>query len=152
MGGEANLRLWPLVILWQQGDTWSPKSPATSFYAPPNLSCLSHRDSDRHAFQPHSPDPSFVRYQYISKDTTALPTIYLFPFYTISILTVHLLQQKIYEVPTTLPGTVLGNRDSAIKNLLRDFPGGPVVKNPPANAGDTGFIPGPGRPHMPWNN
>ena len=24
------------------------------------------------------------------------------------------------------------------------FPGGPVVKNPPANAGDTGSIPGPG--------
>ena len=29
------------------------------------------------------------------------------------------------------------------------FPGGPVVKNPPANAGDTGSIPGPGRFHMP---
>ena len=25
-------------------------------------------------------------------------------------------------------------------------------KNPPANAGDTGLIPGPGRFHMPWNN
>ena len=31
----------------------------------------------------------------------------------------------------------------------RDLPGGPVVKNPPANAGDTGLIPGPGRSHMP---
>ena len=29
------------------------------------------------------------------------------------------------------------------------FPGGAVVKNPPANAGDTGSIPGPGRSHMP---
>ena len=29
-----------------------------------------------------------------------------------------------------------------------DFPGGPVVKNPPANAGDKGLIPGPGRFHM----
>ena len=29
------------------------------------------------------------------------------------------------------------------------FPGGAVVKNPPANAGDTGLIPGPGRSHMP---
>ena len=29
-----------------------------------------------------------------------------------------------------------------------DSPGGPVVKNPPTNAGDTGLIPGPGRfPH-----
>ena len=27
------------------------------------------------------------------------------------------------------------------------FPGGPVVKNPPANAGDTGLIPGWGRYH-----
>ena len=28
-----------------------------------------------------------------------------------------------------------------------DFPGGAVVKNPPASAGDTGSIPGP-RSHM----
>ena len=26
----------------------------------------------------------------------------------------------------------------------KDFPGGPVVKNPPSNAGDTGSIPGQG--------
>ena len=32
------------------------------------------------------------------------------------------------------------------------FPGGAVVKNPPANAGDTGSIPGPGRSHMPRSN
>ena len=30
----------------------------------------------------------------------------------------------------------------------RDFPGGTVVKNPPAKAGDTGSSPGPGRSHM----
>ena len=29
-----------------------------------------------------------------------------------------------------------------------DFPGGAVVRNPPANAGDTGSIPGPGRSHI----
>ena len=29
------------------------------------------------------------------------------------------------------------------------FAGGAVVKNPPANAGDTGSIPGLGRSHMP---
>ena len=33
-----------------------------------------------------------------------------------------------------------------------DFPGGIVVKNPPANAGDMGSIPGPGRSHMSWSN
>ena len=36
--------------------------------------------------------------------------------------------------------------------LIRDFPGGTVVKNPPANAGDMGSSPGPGRSHMPWSN
>ena len=30
-----------------------------------------------------------------------------------------------------------------------DFPGGTVVKNPPANSGDMGSSPGPGRSHMP---
>ena len=30
--------------------------------------------------------------------------------------------------------------------------GGPVVKNPPVNAGDTGLIPDPGRFHVPWSN
>ena len=35
----------------------------------------------------------------------------------------------------------------------RDFPGGPVVKNPPANTGYTGSILGQGtRSHMPWGN
>ena len=33
-----------------------------------------------------------------------------------------------------------------------DFPGGTVVKNLPANAGDTGSIPGAGRSHMPGSN
>ena len=31
---------------------------------------------------------------------------------------------------------------------MRDFPGGAVVKNLPANAGDTGSSPGLGRSHM----
>ena len=38
------------------------------------------------------------------------------------------------------------------KNYFRDFPGGTVVKNPPANAGDTGLSPGSGRSHMPQSN
>ena len=38
------------------------------------------------------------------------------------------------------------------KYMVSDFPGGAVVKNPPASAGDTGAIPGPGRSHMPWSN
>ena len=38
------------------------------------------------------------------------------------------------------------------KPLLGDFLGGPVVENLPANAGDTGSIPSPGRSHMPQSN
>ena len=30
-----------------------------------------------------------------------------------------------------------------------DFPGGPAVRNPSANAWDMGSIPGPGRFHVP---
>ena len=36
-----------------------------------------------------------------------------------------------------------------LKIKKRDFPGGTVVKNLPANASDTGSIPGPVRSHMP---
>ena len=34
----------------------------------------------------------------------------------------------------------------------QDFPGGPVVKNPAANAEDVGSLSGPGRSYMPWGN
>ena len=33
-----------------------------------------------------------------------------------------------------------------LEEHMRDFPGGAVVKNPPANAGDTGSSPGPEDP------
>ena len=55
-------------------------------------------------------------------------------------------------------GVRTGDRESrseaAAVILLRNdkglgFPGGPVVENPPASAGDTGSSPGPGRSHMP---
>ena len=36
--------------------------------------------------------------------------------------------------------------------LPQGFPGGAVVKNPPANAGNPGSSPGPGRSHMPRTN
>ena len=38
------------------------------------------------------------------------------------------------------------------KECVRNFPGGTVVTNPPANAGDTGSSPGHGRSHMPRSN
>ena len=33
-----------------------------------------------------------------------------------------------------------------------DYPGGPMVKNSPANAGGMGLMPGLGRFHTPWGN
>ena len=41
------------------------------------------------------------------------------------------------------------NFDLAIKKAVEGFPGGAVVENLPANAGDTGSSPGLGRSHMP---
>ena len=39
-----------------------------------------------------------------------------------------------------------------IKIYRQGFPGGAVVENLPANAGDTGSSPGLGRSHMPQSN
>ena len=57
---------------------------------------------------------------------------------------------------TKIPQAVLAARAPPQKNTGQyplfkanvGFPGGTVVKNPPANAGDTGSSPGPGRSHM----
>ena len=35
---------------------------------------------------------------------------------------------------------------------IGDLPGGPVVKNPPAKAGNTGLISGAGSFHMLWGD
>ena len=43
-------------------------------------------------------------------------------------------------------------REARVKSKVRGFPGGAVVKNPPASAGDTGSRPGAGRSHMPQIN
>ena len=43
--------------------------------------------------------------------------------------------------------------ETVMKKLpTRDFPGGTVVKNLPAKAGDGALSPDPGRSHMPWSN
>ena len=43
-------------------------------------------------------------------------------------------------------------REMQIKTAMRGFPGGTVVENLPANAGDTGSSPGLGRSHMLQSN
>ena len=45
---------------------------------------------------------------------------------------------------------LFSSRKQNLKKLLRDFRGGPVVKNSLANAGDMDLIPGLGRSYMPW--
>ena len=44
-----------------------------------------------------------------------------------------------------LPPSAEGIRIKSNKKYRWDFPGGTVLKNPPANAGDMGSSPGPGR-------
>ena len=47
----------------------------------------------------------------------------------------------------------LKNKLKHVKNAKYwGFPSGAVVKNPLANAGDTGLSPGPGRSHMLWSS
>ena len=36
--------------------------------------------------------------------------------------------------------------------FISGFPGGSVIKNLPANAGDVGLIPDPGRSHILWGS
>ena len=50
----------------------------------------------------------------------------------------NLTQRNITVPPTTCPTCLV----CPSKYFSRNFPGGPVVKNPPANAGNTGSIPG----------
>ena len=47
---------------------------------------------------------------------------------------------------------LVGQVESLMKEKAPGFPGGAVVENPPANAGDTGSSPGLGRSHMPRSN
>ena len=46
-------------------------------------------------------------------------------------------------------GQCQGTQSLLSISTKEDFPGGPTVKNMPAYAGVTGWIPGPGRFHMP---
>ena len=47
---------------------------------------------------------------------------------------------------------MLALKNFDLKYWYSGFSGGAAVKNPPANAGDTGSSPGPGRSHMPQSN
>ena len=56
-------------------------------------------------------------------------------------------------MPHKPPGLIkVTNRKKETESHIPDFPSGTVDRNLPANTGDTGSIPGPGRFHMPWSN
>ena len=55
------------------------------------------------------------------------------------------LSQSILWIPCGVCGETVFKRE-----LMPGFPGIPLVKNLPSNAGYTSLIPGPGRSHMPW--
>ena len=59
---------------------------------------------------------------------------------------------KLHTIKMKNSCSVKDNIKRIRKSQNRDFPHGTVVKNPPANAGDMGSIPGPGRSHIPWSN
>ena len=67
---------------------------------------------------------------------------------------------SLYFIPPTFisefpPGRPTGSLEEQSLNKIDevgDFPGGPVVKNPPTDAGDTGSIPGLGRSHVPQDS
>ena len=56
------------------------------------------------------------------------------------------------EIDSSVNGYLIYGIGVILNHCHRNFPGGAVVKNLPANAGDIGLIPGPGRSHMLWSN
>jgi len=55
------------------------------------------------------------------------------------------LQASIFQPYLHIQNIIKRKYLTVFSTVSLDFPGGSVVKNPPANAGDTGLIPGPGR-------
>ena len=62
--------------------------------------------------------------------------------------------KKIFLITLHWPTSMATERsnDREVNATHRDIPGGPAVKNPPAKAGNTGSILGPGGPHAPQGN
>ena len=61
-----------------------------------------------------------------------------------------MIKESIFQEDITILNVYVSNRAS--KYVRQDFPGGAVVKNLPANAGDTGSSPALGRSHMLQSN
>ena len=75
------------------------------------------------------------------------PVTRLFLVISIAIIIV-----SITEMPVTLVENPCKPTLYLKRQRSKDFPGGLVIENLPANTGDTSLTPGPGRLHMPWSN
>ena len=59
---------------------------------------------------------------------------------------------RLFDWNGTMIMKIVSNLKKKALRLYSGFPGGAVVENLPANAGDTGSSPGLGRSHMPRGN
>ena len=77
----------------------------------------------------------------------------LFIFFS-NVISCHCVRLRLLEKLMSSVIKVLNNMQFTLllKKKTQDLPGGAVDKNPPANGGDIGPIPGPGRFHMPLGN
>ena len=73
----------------------------------------------------------------------SLPPFLIFPFIFIALATYNFCQLVTLKSRHMYCST---------KNNFRGFPGGSLVKNPPASAGDMGSTPDPGRSYMSQSN
>ena len=60
--------------------------------------------------------------------------------------------QKCYFHSPGISSIIVISFPPSLRMKISGFPGGAVVENLPANAGDTGSSPGLGRSHMPRSN
>ena len=80
----------------------------------------------------------------------------IYPTQGLNLRLLHWQADSVLSLPLSHQGVVLITKKipktKTLKKRFLGFSGSPVVKNPPANAGDAGLIPGPGRSHMPQSN
>ena len=75
---------------------------------------------------------------------------HLFKLYAIIKCLFNFLKHLHWDIRICIADSLCYNK--MFKSLFWGFPAGAVVKNLPANAGDTDSSPGPGRSHMPRSN
>ena len=60
--------------------------------------------------------------------------------------------QRVVSINISITNLRASGNKQVLKKVTKGFPGGAVVENLPASAGDTGSSPGLGRSHMPRSN